>query len=28
VPIGDDRDELLASLRRTRAYLGSLGGSL
>jgi F420-dependent oxidoreductase-like protein len=28
VPIGDDRDELLASLRRTRAYLASLGGSL
>jgi 5,10-methylenetetrahydromethanopterin reductase len=28
VPIGDDRDELLASLRRTRAYLASLAGSL
>jgi F420-dependent oxidoreductase-like protein len=28
VPIGDDRDELLASLRRTRVYLASLGGSL
>lgn len=28
VPIGDNRDELLASLRRTREYLASLGGSL
>jgi F420-dependent oxidoreductase-like protein len=28
VPLGDNRDELLASLRRTREYLASLGGSL
>jgi 5,10-methylenetetrahydromethanopterin reductase len=28
VPIGEGRDELLASLRRTRDYLASLGGSL
>jgi F420-dependent oxidoreductase-like protein len=28
VPIGDDRDELIASSRRTRAYLASLGGAL
>jgi F420-dependent oxidoreductase-like protein len=28
VPIGDDRDQLLASMRRTRAYLASLGGTL
>ena len=28
VPIGDDRDALLASMRRTRAYLASLGGAL
>ena len=28
VPIGDGRDELLASSRRTRNYLASLGGSL
>ena len=28
VPIGDDRDTLLASLRRTRDYLASLAGSL
>jgi hypothetical protein len=28
VPIGDDREELLASMRRTREYLASLGGSL
>lgn len=28
VPIGDNRDELLASLRRTREYLASLGGTL
>jgi alkanesulfonate monooxygenase SsuD/methylene tetrahydromethanopterin reductase-like flavin-dependent oxidoreductase (luciferase family) len=28
VPIGDGRDELLASLRRTRDYLASLAGSL
>jgi F420-dependent oxidoreductase-like protein len=28
VPIGDDRDELIASSRRTRAYLASLGGHL
>jgi F420-dependent oxidoreductase-like protein len=28
VPIGGDRDELLASMRRTRAYLASLDGSL
>ncbi|HKH07164.1 MAG TPA: TIGR03564 family F420-dependent LLM class oxidoreductase [Acidimicrobiales bacterium] len=28
VPIGDGRDELLASSRRTRDYLASLGGSL
>jgi F420-dependent oxidoreductase-like protein len=28
VPIGDDRDALLASMRRTRDYLASLGGSL
>ena len=28
VPIGDGRDELLASSRRTRDYLTSLGGSL
>ena len=28
VPIGDGRDELLASLRRTRAFLASFGGSL
>jgi alkanesulfonate monooxygenase SsuD/methylene tetrahydromethanopterin reductase-like flavin-dependent oxidoreductase (luciferase family) len=28
VPIGDNRDELIASARRTRAYLASLAGSL
>jgi F420-dependent oxidoreductase-like protein len=28
VPIGDGRDELIASRDRTRAYLASLGGSL
>lgn len=28
VPIGDNREELLASLRRTREYLASLEGSL
>jgi F420-dependent oxidoreductase-like protein len=28
VPIGDDRDQLLASMQRTREYLASLGGSL
>jgi F420-dependent oxidoreductase-like protein len=28
VPIGDDRDQLLASMRRTRDYLASLDGSL
>jgi F420-dependent oxidoreductase-like protein len=28
VPIGDDRDELLASMHRTREYLTSLNGSL
>jgi F420-dependent oxidoreductase-like protein len=28
VPIGDDRDALLASMRRTREYLASLSGSL
>jgi F420-dependent oxidoreductase-like protein len=28
VPIGEGRDELLASLRRTRDYLASLGGTL
>jgi hypothetical protein len=28
VPIGDDRDALLASMRRTREYLASLGGAL
>src|SRR5688500_9506229 len=28
VPIGEDRDELLASMRRTRDYLASLAGSL
>jgi F420-dependent oxidoreductase-like protein len=28
VPIGDDRDQLLASMKRTREYLASLGGSL
>jgi F420-dependent oxidoreductase-like protein len=28
VPIGKDRDELLASMRRTRQYLASLNGSL
>jgi F420-dependent oxidoreductase-like protein len=28
VPIGDDREQLLASMRRTRDYLASLGGSL
>jgi F420-dependent oxidoreductase-like protein len=28
VPIGDDREQLLASMRRTREYLTSLGGSL
>lgn len=28
VPIGDDRDELLASMRRTREYLASLDGRL
>jgi F420-dependent oxidoreductase-like protein len=28
VPIGEDRDELIASSRRTRAYLASLGGEL
>ncbi len=28
VPIGDGREELLASSRRTREYLASLGGSL
>jgi F420-dependent oxidoreductase-like protein len=28
VPIGDDRDQLLASMRRTREYLASLNGSL
>ena len=27
VPIGDDRDALLASMRRTREYLASLNGS-
>lgn len=28
VPVGSGRDELLASLRRTREYLASLGGTL
>ncbi len=28
VPVGNGRDELLASLRRTREYLASLGGTL
>lgn len=28
VPIGDNRDELIASARRTRAFLASLAGSL
>jgi hypothetical protein len=28
VPIGDDRDSLIASSKRTREYLASLGGSL
>lgn len=28
VPIGDDRDQLLASMQRTRDYLASLDGSL
>jgi len=28
VPIGDGRDELLASMRRTREYLASLSGSI
>ena len=28
VPIGNDRDELLASMRRTRDYLASLSGAL
>jgi F420-dependent oxidoreductase-like protein len=28
VPIGDDRDQLLASMRRTREYLASLSGQL
>ncbi len=28
VPIGENRDELLASMRRTREYLASLSGSL
>jgi hypothetical protein len=28
VPIGDDRDQLLASMQRTREYLASLAGSL
>jgi F420-dependent oxidoreductase-like protein len=28
VPIGDDRDQLLASMRRTREHLASLGGVL
>jgi alkanesulfonate monooxygenase SsuD/methylene tetrahydromethanopterin reductase-like flavin-dependent oxidoreductase (luciferase family) len=28
LPIGDDRDALLASMRRTREYLASLQGSL
>lgn len=28
VPIGDDRDQLLASMRRTRDYLASLAGQL
>lgn len=28
VPIGNDRDELIASSKRTRAYLASLGGQL
>jgi hypothetical protein len=28
VPIGDDRDALLASRQRTRDYLASLGGTL
>jgi F420-dependent oxidoreductase-like protein len=28
VPIGDDRNELIASSKRTRAYLASLGGAL
>jgi F420-dependent oxidoreductase-like protein len=28
VPVGDDRDQLLASMRRTREYLASLNGSL
>jgi hypothetical protein len=28
VPIGDDREQLLASMQRTREYLASLGGSL
>lgn len=28
VPIGDDREQLLASMARTRDYLASLGGSL
>ena len=27
VPIGDGRDELIASMKRTRAYLASLAGS-
>jgi hypothetical protein len=28
VPIGDDREQLLASMARTREYLASLAGSL
>jgi hypothetical protein len=28
VPIGNDRDELLASMRRTREFLAGLAGSL
>jgi hypothetical protein len=28
VPIGEGRDELIASSKRTRAYLASLEGSL
>jgi hypothetical protein len=28
VPIGDDRDQLIASRDRTRAYLASLAGAL
>jgi F420-dependent oxidoreductase-like protein len=28
VPIGDDRDQLIASMRRTREYLASLSGTL